>query len=114
MTDPESINFSTFYATGFEGKRSTQLVSQLLPLFGSLQAWEQQLPKILTQIRSNCRASEGANSLLSTSDYGTGNLINLCHYLQIDLSDYDFSALTIRQADFQEMPLHNVNLHEPD
>lgn len=43
------------------------------------------------------------------SSYGAGNLINLCHQGQIDLSGADFSHLTIRHADLRQNSLHQVN-----
>lgn len=47
-----------------------------------------------------------------TSGYGTGNLINLCHYLQVDLSGYDFSELTIWHADLQQSTMQRVNFSD--
>ena len=46
---------------------------------------------------------------MSLSGYGGGNLINLCCHLQFDLTGYDFSHLTIWQADLQQINLHRVN-----
>ncbi|MGB8701883.1 MAG: NB-ARC domain-containing protein, partial [Thermosynechococcaceae cyanobacterium] len=43
------------------------------------------------------------------SGYGGGNLINLCCYLHLDLTDYDFSGLCIRHAYLQNIPLPRVN-----
>ena len=43
------------------------------------------------------------------SGYGGGNLINLCRYLPFDLTGYDFSHLSIWQADLQQINLHRVN-----
>ncbi|MDJ0575110.1 MAG: NB-ARC domain-containing protein [Xenococcaceae cyanobacterium MO_234.B1] len=48
------------------------------------------------------------------SGYGGGNLINLCRYLQIDLTGYDFSGLTIWQASLQGMNLQRVNFAHSD
>ncbi|MFQ4146142.1 eIF2A-related protein [Chlorogloeopsis sp. ULAP02] len=49
-------------------------------------------------------------SLLSTEPgYAAGNIINLLSYLQIDLTGYDFSYLTIRQAYLQDTALNQVN-----
>ncbi|NCJ04937.1 NACHT domain-containing protein [Synechococcales cyanobacterium C] len=48
-------------------------------------------------------------SNLSPSGYGTGNLINLCIHLQIDLTGCDFSQLAIQHAYLQEINLHRVN-----
>ena len=41
--------------------------------------------------------------------YTAGNLLNLMRYADIDLSGYDFSDLTIWQADLQDINLHQVN-----
>ena len=41
--------------------------------------------------------------------YVGGNIINLLVQMQIDLSNYDFSHLTICQAYLQNVNLHNVN-----
>jgi WD40 repeat protein len=46
--------------------------------------------------------------------YAGGNLINLCHYLNLDLVDYDFSRLTIWQAYLQDANLQDVNFLEAD
>ncbi|MBD2157036.1 AAA-like domain-containing protein [Leptolyngbya sp. FACHB-16] len=43
------------------------------------------------------------------SSYTAGNLINLCQYIQSDLTGYDFSHLTIRHAFLQKTNLHRVN-----
>ena len=44
-----------------------------------------------------------------TPGYTAGNLINLMRYGEIDLKGYDFSGLTIWQADLQDFNLHQVN-----
>ncbi|MCW5315272.1 hypothetical protein GTQ43_16075 [Nostoc sp. KVJ3] len=41
--------------------------------------------------------------------YTAGNVFNLLCYLETDLSGYDFSYLTIWQADLQNVKLHNAN-----
>ncbi|MGD2181444.1 NB-ARC domain-containing protein [Lusitaniella coriacea] len=41
--------------------------------------------------------------------YGGGNLLNLMRYGNLNLADWDFSELTIWQADLQGMNLHHVN-----
>ena len=97
------------------------IVNKLLATFGSLQALEQQFQKILAQMHShslalrnnrdhNTQLRADSNSVLPTSGYGGGNLINLCCHLQINLTGYDFSHLTIWQAYLQGMNLHDVNL----
>lgn len=44
------------------------------------------------------------------TSYGSGNLINLCHSLRLDLTDYDFSGLTIRHACLQLVKPHQAKL----
>ena len=41
--------------------------------------------------------------------YSAGNLINLMRYANLDLSGYDFSGLTIWQANLQGIDLHQAN-----
>jgi WD40 repeat protein len=41
--------------------------------------------------------------------YGAGNLFNLMRYADLDLTESDFSGLTIRQANLQDINLHRVN-----
>ena len=81
------------------------VAAQLRTTFGSSQAIEQQLQKILKLLRS---------SETPLSGYGGGNLINLAHHLQIDLTDYDFSGLRIWQAYLQGVNLQQVNFAYAD
>ncbi|GBO51575.1 high-affnity carbon uptake protein Hat/HatR [Pseudanabaena sp. lw0831] len=46
--------------------------------------------------------------------YAGGNLLNLLCYLHIDLTGYDFSNLSIWQADLREVELHRVNFSNCD
>ena len=78
---------------------------QLRTTFGASPAIEQQLQKILTGLRE---------SKTPRSGYGGGNLINLAHYLQINLSGYDLSGLNIWQANLEKMTLHRVNFADSD
>jgi WD40 repeat protein len=48
------------------------------------------------------------------TDYGGGNLINLCCYLKLDLTNYDFSGLTVWHGYFQQVNLHRVNFQNAD
>ncbi|MDJ0689424.1 MAG: NB-ARC domain-containing protein [Xenococcaceae cyanobacterium MO_188.B32] len=81
------------------------IAEQLRTTFGSSKAIEQQLQKILKLLR---------DSQTPLSGYGGGNLINLAHHLQIDLTDYDFSGLSIWQADLEKVNLHRVNFIDSD
>ncbi len=82
------------------------IAEQLRTTFEFPSALEQQLKKILAQMRSR----GGVTAKSSTPNYGAGNLINLCCQLQIDLTDYDFSDLTIWHACLQKVNLRRVNL----
>ncbi len=46
--------------------------------------------------------------------YAGGNTIALCHFLQLDLAQYDFSELNIWQAYLQDANLQNVNFTGAD
>lgn len=46
------------------------------------------------------------------NSYAAGNLITICHELDIDLQRFNFTHLAIRQVDFQSMTLHGVNFSE--
>jgi WD40 repeat protein len=50
----------------------------------------------------------------SKQGYAGGNLLNILCYLHIDLTDYDFSNLSIWQADLRAVELHRVNFANCD
>jgi WD40 repeat protein len=89
--------------------RELQAASILRPLVERLQrrfppaALERHLTLILLHLHEQPVCS-----------YAAGNLLNILCYLQIDLTDYDFSGLTIWQADLQAVNLHRVNFAEAD
>ncbi|MEO0688571.1 MAG: pentapeptide repeat-containing protein, partial [Cyanobacteria bacterium J06649_11] len=70
--------------------------------FVSPQTLERQIQKIINQLRTG-------ENLNQDFAYCGGNLINLCIYLQIDLTGYDFSYLKIYHADLKYVNLHNCN-----
>jgi WD40 repeat protein len=78
--------------------------------------------QITTQYRLRGELQEKFKKLLSIlknqaepyPSYAGGNIINLCHYLNLDLVDYDFSRLTIWQAYLQDANLQDVNFLEAD
>ncbi|QZZ21092.1 hypothetical protein J5X98_00835 [Leptothermofonsia sichuanensis E412] len=76
------------------------VAAQLYTTFSSKVAIEQQLQAILHQLHQQENPISG---------YGAGNLINLCAHLQIELTGYDFSCLTVRQAYLQNLNLRRVN-----
>jgi hypothetical protein len=81
------------------------ITEQIRKTFSSPKAIEQQLQRILTQLRASPNPLPG---------YGGSNLLNLCHELKIDLTGYDFSGLTIWQAYLQEANLHHVNFQNAE
>jgi WD40 repeat protein len=92
--------------------RESQIRVILIPLVQSLVGkWrskteiEHQLKDTLFKLRSEIPHSVG---------YAGGNIINLLHQLQIDLSSYDFSYLNIWQAYLQDTTLHQVNFAYAD
>lgn len=81
------------------------IAEQLLTQFGHSQALEQQLQALLQQ-----QQQQAPRSL----NYLAGNLLNLLVSLQTDLRGWDFSALTVRQADLRQVNLAGVNFHNAD
>jgi WD40 repeat protein len=81
------------------------LIAKLLHHLGSQKNVVYRLNEILFQWRTECPNATG---------YAGGNLINLLRYLQVDLSGYDFSYLSIWQADLQNILLHRVNFQNAD
>jgi WD40 repeat protein/DNA-binding SARP family transcriptional activator len=61
---------------------------------------KEQLQETLQQICSNAILASG---------YATGNLINLCVHLELNLTGWNFSRLTIRHAYLQAKTLHQVD-----
>ncbi|NET30511.1 MAG: NACHT domain-containing protein [Cyanothece sp. SIO1E1] len=49
-----------------------------------------------------------------TPNYAAGNLINLSCQLDVDLTGFNFSRLSIRQADLRHTDLHNVNFSKAE
>jgi WD40 repeat protein len=76
------------------------IASELQAIFGSALAFEQHIQTILKLLQQ---------STIGLSGYAAGNLLNLCIYLHIDLTNYDFSGLAIAHAYLQQAPLHQIN-----
>ena len=87
--------------------RDTQLCLILQPVvdklsasLGSAKNIENRLLQILKCLHSQSSKDIG---------YASGNIINLLRQLKVDVSGYDFSHLTVWQANLQGLSLHNVN-----
>jgi WD40 repeat protein len=76
------------------------VIDGLLTVFRSKKGIEKQLTKILIKLQEEAPQEPG---------YSGGNILNLLCQLQTDLSGYDFSFLTVWQADLRNVKLHNVN-----
>ncbi|NDJ23372.1 hypothetical protein GS682_17375 [Nostoc sp. B(2019)] len=81
------------------------IIKQLLSLFGTANRIESQLMTILASLRGKKPTDTG---------YVGGNTINLLHQLQVNLSDRNFSGLTIWQADLKGVNLHRTNFAYSD
>lgn len=81
------------------------VLSQLLNQLGSQKEILYQLKQILYYLQTECPNQSG---------YAGGNIINLLRHLQVDLSNYDFSYLSIWQADLRNVNLHQVSLAHSD
>jgi WD40 repeat protein len=80
----------------------------LMPLIAKLRnqlGSEKDVIYQLNQVLSHLKAES-----CHQSGYAGGNLINLLRSLQVDLRGYDFSYLSIWQADLQNLHLPQVNL----
>ncbi len=81
------------------------ICDRLVEMLGSAEAVGQNLSQILASQRQ---------STTREINYVAGNLLNLFRQLKIDISGYDFSNLTVWQANLQDWPLHNVNFSHSD
>ena len=76
------------------------VIDGLLTAFRSKKNLENHLAQILVTLQEISPLEQS---------YTAGNVFNLLCDLETDLSDYDFSYLTIWQADLQNVKLHNAN-----
>lgn len=87
------------------------ILQRLLGYFGS-QILEQHLQSICKAIKSEFTTrSYLQQQIQQQKGYCAGNVLNLFRYLGTDLTQYDFSLLTIRQADLRNLKLKNVSFN---
>ncbi|MBD2447321.1 hypothetical protein H6G76_09095 [Nostoc sp. FACHB-152] len=78
---------------------------RLINIFRISRNLESKLRQILDNLKDNFSIQPG---------YAGGNILNLLHQLQINLSGYDFSELAVWQAYLQGVNLHKVNFAYAD
>ncbi|MEG3880352.1 NB-ARC domain-containing protein [Microcoleus sp. herbarium7] len=100
-------------ATAKEYVRETQvnlilksIADRLVITLGSREIIASHLQKILVHLQGKPAQETGG--------YAGGNILNLLQVLQIDVSGYDFSQLTVWQAYLQGVNLHDVNFTNSD
>ncbi|MEH1939397.1 MAG: NB-ARC domain-containing protein [Nostoc sp.] len=76
------------------------LIDGLLTVLRSKRNIENHLTQIIRTLRETSPLEPG---------YTGGNIFNLLCQMETDLSSYDFSNLTVSQADMRNVNLHNVN-----
>ena len=74
---------------------------ELLNYFGNNLALETRLKQLVDLLREQFSELSG---------YAAGNILSLIQNLEIEIKDYNFSGLPIRQIDFQDTALKAVNL----
>ncbi len=105
-------NHALIKAQGKDYARETQIrfilqpvIDGLFTIFKTKRSIENQLTQILATRRLQSPLEPG---------YTGGNIFNLLCHLKTDLSNYDFSYLTVWQADLRGRTLHQVNFSHAD
>ncbi|MDJ0618536.1 MAG: NB-ARC domain-containing protein [Calothrix sp. MO_192.B10] len=78
------------------------IINKLKLVFRGKNNLEKHLFKILKNLRNTYHLNVG---------YTAGNVLNILCYLGADLREYDFSSLTILQADLRNINLKKANFH---
>lgn len=78
---------------------------QLLSILRTKKSLEKQLNKIRVTLQERSPLEPG---------YAAGNILNFLCHLETDLSGYDFSHLSVWQADLRKVKLHDVNFQNAD
>ncbi|NJO39244.1 MAG: hypothetical protein HC865_00725 [Cyanobacteria bacterium RU_5_0] len=76
------------------------VIDRLAVHLGSVKQIEHKLHRLLAKLKEQP---------IDASGYGGGNLLNLYRQLETDITGYDFSRLSIRQAYLQDVNLHQVD-----
>lgn len=92
--------------------RETQISLILRPVLDRLQRQlgsTQSIVNMLRQILEHIKTASAPEA-----SYAGGNILNLLRHLHINVTGYDFSNISIWQADLQGMALHRVNFAGAD
>ncbi len=81
------------------------LADRLITNLGSPEQIANSLKQIIVNLQGKSPQETG---------YAAGNTLNLLHHLQVDLTGYDFSRLTVWQGYLQGVNLHDVNFTDSD
>lgn len=81
------------------------VIDELLTVFSNEKGIKNQLDRILTTLQVTSPLELG---------YAAGNILNLLAHLKIDFNGYNFSKLTVWQADLRNVKLHDVNFQNAD
>jgi len=105
-------------ATAKDYVRETQIrlilkpvADRLLAVFGNAAGVETQLKQVLARLQEETLQ---ASPLQQKSGYAAGNILNLLCQMEIDLTGYDLSHLTVWQAFLRDVNLHQVNFAQAD
>ena len=105
-------HYALMKATAKDYVRETQirlivrpLIEGLMTIFKSQESLEKRLTQILATLRETSSPEPG---------YTAGNILNLLCLMKTDLRGYDFSNLTVWQADLRFSCLHHVNFQNTD
>jgi WD40 repeat protein len=105
-------NYALIKATAKDYIRDSQIrlilepiVRSLIAQIGTKQSIAEQLGRILQWFRSQGSLQQG---------YAIGNILNLMSNIEADLTGFDFSHLTIRQAYLKNANLHSCNFAYAD
>lgn len=81
------------------------LAEKLLALFGIREELEAHLKQLLSTLRQKFPHQPG---------YAAGNILNLLIYLGSEVKDFDFSSLSVWQADLRGVNVHDINFVHAD
>jgi WD40 repeat protein len=99
--------YALMLATTKDYIKTSQIRTIIHPIIEALLAQFQTVSYLETHLKSLIRQTQEKSPL--TPGYIGGNLINLLCTLEINLTGYDFSNLTIWQANLQGIKLHYVD-----